>query len=54
MKLNHEEITKKRVAVSEASLETALTIFTNLPESTENTLRIINTYLIRSDLAILR
>lgn len=31
-----------------------MNLFTNLPESTENTIKIINTHLLKSDLAILK
>jgi hypothetical protein len=50
MTARKEEVKKKRIAVAEASLTSALSIFTNLPESNQNTVKIINTYLLRSDL----
>jgi tetratricopeptide (TPR) repeat protein len=49
-----DEIKKKRIALAEGSLTTALAIFTNLPESNGNTVKIINTYLARADLASLK
>jgi len=54
MSNQREEIKKKRIAVAETSLSSALTIFTNLPESNSNTVKIVNTYIARGELGALK
>lgn len=51
MNKNKEEIKKKRVGTAEAAITSALAIFTNLPESNTNTIKIINAYILKSNLA---
>lgn len=51
MSKNKEEVKKKRVGTAEASITSALAIFTNLPESNTNTIKIINSYILKANLA---
>ena len=54
MRINRDEIKKKRIALAETSLSSALTIFSNLPESNSNTVKIVNSYIARGDLGTLK
>jgi hypothetical protein len=54
MNRNYQEIKKKRLALAEVSLNNALSIFTNLPESPSNTATIVQCHLARADLAELK
>lgn len=51
MNNNSQEIKKKRVGTAEAAITSALAIFTNLPESNTNIIKIINAYILKSSIA---
>lgn len=54
MQNDSSQVKPKFISITEECLNNALNIFTNLPESSVNTMRIVNTYLLQSKLLLLK